>query len=43
MWEVKIQDQEKESEEGKKNTDRGYRCSVLDIDETVITDRDGFL
>lgn len=23
--------------------DQGYRCSVLDIDETVIADRDGIL
>lgn len=38
-----FQDQEKVKEERKKNTDQGYRCSVLDIDETVITDRDGIL
>lgn len=30
-------------EEEKKNTGWGYTCSVLDIDETVITDRDGIL
>lgn len=43
MWEAKIQEWQKMKEEEKKNTGWGYTCSFLDIDETVITDRDGIL